>query len=161
MGWPFNLLLRMFVFNPIDLILPHYIYFIKHPDVMPYELFLVSVRKCHAELTVLWHMMAECWKQAICSYHIGMFLNARVVRVIRLPNTQSREYRVVRIRYSRLLSTSEDRLAPICACKNNRRIWNHSASALRSRDVSDQLWWRHNAKSENTVHSDNSESSDR
>ena len=51
--------------------------------------------------------------------------------------------------------------APISACKNNRRIWRHNASTLRSRDVADQLWWRQKAKSENTVLSDNDEISDR
>ena len=38
-------------------------------------------------------------------------------------------------------------IAPICACKNNRRIWRHNASASGSRDVRDQPWWRQNAKS--------------
>ena len=51
--------------------------------------------------------------------------------------------------------------APICACKNNRRIWRHNVSVLHSRDVTDQLWWRHNTKSEKTVLSDNGEISDR
>ena len=51
--------------------------------------------------------------------------------------------------------------APICACKNNRRIWSHNASVLHSRDVTDPLWWRHNTKSEKTVLSDNGEISDR
>ena len=51
--------------------------------------------------------------------------------------------------------------APICACKNNRRIWRHNASVLHSRDVTDQRWWRHNTKSEKTVHGDNGEISDR
>ena len=50
--------------------------------------------------------------------------------------------------------------APICACKNNRWIWRHNASVLHSRDVTDQLWWRHNTKSENTVLSDNGGISD-
>ena len=50
---------------------------------------------------------------------------------------------------------------PICACKNNRQIWHHNISASRSRDVTDQLWWRHNVKSEKTVLSDNGEMSDR
>ena len=68
--------------------------------------------------------------------------------------TLSREYRVARSRYSRLLFTSEDRL---CACKNNRRIWRHNAGNPRSRDVTDQLLWRHNTKSEKTVLSDNGE----
>ena len=40
--------------------------------------------------------------------------------------------------------------APICACKNNRWIWRHNASILRLRDVTDQLWWRHNAQAEKT-----------
>ena len=50
--------------------------------------------------------------------------------------------------------------APICACKNNRRIWRHNASASHSGDVTDQLWWRHNVKSEKTVPSDNCEISE-
>ena len=51
--------------------------------------------------------------------------------------------------------------APICACKNNRRIWRHNAGISRSRDVTDQLWWRHNAMSEKTVPDDNCDMSDR
>ena len=51
--------------------------------------------------------------------------------------------------------------APIYACKNNRQIWRHNASISRSRDVTDLLWWRHNAKSETTVLSDSCEMSDR
>ena len=50
--------------------------------------------------------------------------------------------------------------APICACKNNRWIWRHNAGASRSRDVTDQLWWRHIVKSEKTVLIDNGERSD-
>ena len=50
--------------------------------------------------------------------------------------------------------------APICACKNNRRMWRHNAGASRSRDVTDQLWWRHNVKSEKTVPGDNGEMRD-
>ena len=51
--------------------------------------------------------------------------------------------------------------APICACMNNRWIWRHNASVLHSRDVTDQLWWRHNTKSAKTVLSDKGEISDR
>ena len=51
--------------------------------------------------------------------------------------------------------------APICARKNNRRIWHHNASASRSRDITYQLWWCHNVKSEKTVPSNNCEMSDR
>ena len=61
--------------------------------------------------------------------------------------TLSREYWVVSNQYSRLLFTSEDCL---CTCKNNRWIWHHNASISRSWDVTDQLWWRHNAKAEKT-----------
>ena len=50
--------------------------------------------------------------------------------------------------------------APICTRNNNRRIWRHNASASRSRDVTDQLWLRHNAKSEKTVLGDNGEIND-
>ena len=53
----------------------------------------------------------------------------------------SREYRVVKNRYSRLLFTSKDRL---CANlrKKNWRIRRHNASTSRSRDVTDHLRWR-------------------
>ena len=51
--------------------------------------------------------------------------------------------------------------SPLRLCKNNRRMWCHNASTRRSCDVTDQLWWRRNAKSENTVLSDNGEISDR
>ena len=51
--------------------------------------------------------------------------------------------------------------APICACKNNQQIWRHNASISRSRDVTDPLRWRHNAKSETTVLGDSCEMSDR
>ena len=51
--------------------------------------------------------------------------------------------------------------ATICACKNNRRIWRHNASISRSRDVTDQLWWSHNAMSKQTVLDDNGDMSDR
>ena len=53
------------------------------------------------------------------------------------------------------------KIAPICACKNNRLIWRHNASTSRSRYITYQLWWRHSAKSEKTVLSDNGEMSDR
>ena len=51
--------------------------------------------------------------------------------------------------------------APICACKNNWRIWRHNTSIPRKRDITDQQWWRHIAKSEKTVLSDNDKISDR
>ena len=47
--------------------------------------------------------------------------------------------------------------APICACKNNRRIWRNNASNSGSRGVTDQLWWLHNSKSEKTALGDNGE----
>ena len=52
-------------------------------------------------------------------------------------------------------SSMKAAFAPVFACKNNRRIWRHNVSTSRSRDVPDRLWWRHNAKSEKTVLSDN------
>ena len=51
--------------------------------------------------------------------------------------------------------------APFCACKNNRQIWRHNASASRSHDVTDQLRWRHNVDQEKTILSVNGEISDR
>ena len=51
-------------------------------------------------------------------------------------------------------------IAPIAACKNARRIWRHNAISSRSRNVTNQLWWRHNAKSEKTVFSDIGKMSD-
>ena len=59
----------------------------------------------------------------------------------------SRVYRVVRNLYSRLLFTGEIAFTPMDTWKNNRRIWRHNVSAPRLRDVTDQVWWRHNAKS--------------
>ena len=68
-------------------------------------------------------------------------------RPMLISYTLSHEYRVVSNRYSRLLFTSEDRL---CAnlCVHNWRIWRHNACSPRSHDVTDQLWWRYNAKSD-------------
>ena len=50
--------------------------------------------------------------------------------------------------------------APICACKNNRRIWRHNASTPHSRDVTDQHGWRHNVNQKNAL-SDNGEINNR
>ena len=41
--------------------------------------------------------------------------------------------------------------APICSCKNNKGILHHNVITSHSHDVTDQLWWRHDAKSEKTV----------
>ena len=62
--------------------------------------------------------------------------------------------------YSRLLISSEDRFAPICACKNNRWIWRHNAGTPCSHDATNQTWWSHNVKSEKTVLGNNGEMSD-
>ena len=51
--------------------------------------------------------------------------------------------------------------APICACKNNRRIWRHNINTSRARDVTDQLRWRHNAKPEKIFLGDNGKMNDR
>ena len=51
--------------------------------------------------------------------------------------------------------------APICTCKNSRRICRHNAITPRSRDVTDQQWWRHIVMPEKTVLSDTGEISDR
>ena len=95
------------------------------------------------------------WKIGI--KHCGLKFEFKIL----ISYTLGREYRVMRNRYLPLLFTSEDRLAPICACENNRRIWRHNASISRSRDFTDPLWWRHNAKSETTVPGDNCKMSDR
>ena len=65
--------------------------------------------------------------------------------------TLSREYRVMKIDIHGCYSPVKIAFAPICACMNNRRIWRHHAITSRLLDVTDQLWWRHNAKSEKTV----------
>ena len=51
----------------------------------------------------------------------------------------------------------EDRFCANLQKKNNRQIWRHNASTPCSSDITDQLWWRHNTKSEKTVLSDNGE----
>ena len=48
--------------------------------------------------------------------------------------------------------------APIGKCNNNQRIWHQNVS---SRDVTNQLWWRHNAKSEKNALADNGKMSER
>ena len=60
--------------------------------------------------------------------------------------TIGREYRVMRKRYSRLLFTSEDRFYVNLRVQEQSTKRRHNASISRSRDVTDQLWWRHNAK---------------
>ena len=47
--------------------------------------------------------------------------------------------------------------APICACNIIQRIWCHNASTIRSRDVTHELWWRHNTISAKTNLSENGE----
>ena len=85
----------------------------------------------------------------------GVKSNNISVMVYNISYTLSREYRVVRKRYSRLLFMNDLHV------QNNRRIWRHNASTPRSRDVTDHLWWCHNAKLEKTVPSDNGEINDR
>ena len=51
--------------------------------------------------------------------------------------------------------------ASIYACKNIQRIWRNNASTSRSRDVTDQMWWRHNAKTEKIFLGDKDEMNDR
>ena len=51
--------------------------------------------------------------------------------------------------------------APTCACNDNRQIWRHNTSISRSHDVTDQLWWRHNARSEKAALGNNGEMSAR
>ena len=52
-------------------------------------------------------------------------------------------------------------LAQICARKNSRRIWRQNASTSRSREVTDQMGWRHNAKSVKIFLGDNGEINNR
>ena len=49
---------------------------------------------------------------------------------------------------------------PICTCKHNWQIWHHNAGTSRSGNITDQLWWRHNVKSEKTVLGANGEMRD-
>ena len=51
--------------------------------------------------------------------------------------------------------------APICACKKTIDEYDVTVLVPRSRDVTDQLWWRHNIKSEKIVIGDNGEMRDR
>ena len=99
-----------------------------------------------------------CWLLAVYHMHIDrralgrIFLSQFCICTLQSYNricdvmipcsyTLSREYWVVRNRYSRLLNsvTSEEQLSPICTCKNSWRILHHNAS---SRDVTNRLWWR-------------------
>ena len=51
-------------------------------------------------------------------------------------------------------------LVPICTCKNNKRIKRYNTSTSSLRDVTDQLWWCHNAVSEKTILGENGKMSD-
>ena len=114
-----------------------------------------------------WHICQSFWEHGMTVHHVRHnrwdprsfvhCLSQEGDVLIRISNTLSREYRVARNLYSRLLFTSEDRFAPICACRNNRWIWFNNASNLGSRDATDQLWWRQNSKSEKTALSENGE----
>ena len=84
-----------------------------------------------------------------------------VTQHIHISYTLSRENRVVIIEIHGCYSLLKIAFVPICTCKNNRRIWRHNASIAPSRDVTDQLRWRHNAMLEKTVLSDNGKMSDR
>ena len=75
--------------------------------------------------------------------------------------TLIREYRVVRNRYSRLLFTSEGRFCANLRVQEQLMNMTSQCHYPCSRDVTDQRWWRHNVKSENTVFSDNGKMSDR
>ena len=75
--------------------------------------------------------------------------------------TLSREYRVVRNRYSRWYSLGKITFVPICVCKNNGGNWHHKASTSHSLDFTVQPTWCHNAKSEKTVLGDNCKMRDR
>ena len=61
---------------------------------------------------------------------------------INISYTLRHEYQVAGNRYSRFLFTSEDHL-----CANLRvQEQSNNSSTSRSSDVTDKLWWRHNAK---------------
>ena len=80
------------------------------------------------------------------------------VWITSISYTLSREYRVVKNRYSRLLSTGQDRL---CA---NSRVQKQSTNMTLQYQypmVADQPWWPQNAVSEKTVLSDNGDINDR
>ena len=78
-----------------------------------------------------------------------------------LSYTLSLGYRGMRNRYSRQLFTNEDHLCANCASKNNWGIWRQNVSTSCPLDVTDQPWWRHNAKSETTILGDDREMSNR
>ena len=59
----------------------------------------------------------------------------------------SREYQVVRNQYSRILFTSEVRLCANLRVQEQSTNMTSQCQYPASRDVTDQLCWRHNAKS--------------
>ena len=65
----------------------------------------------------------------------GVFLSRVTFDDLIFSYTLSREYRVMRNRYSPLLFTSEDRLCTNLRVQDNRRIRRHNASISRSRGV--------------------------
>ena len=79
----------------------------------------------------------------------------------RFSYTLSREYRVVRNRYSRLLFTSEDRLCANLRVQEQSTNMTSQCQCLAFAWRHNQLWWRHNVKSEKTVTSDSGEMIDK
>ena len=147
----------------------HMVYFIPTENVSIHLNFIITVDL--TDTAVL--MFTANIRNYVPSNYIPLFIQALSILFINLAfaktrcsangvkwysYTLSREYWVVRNRYSQLLFTSEDRICEMGRRKNNQRIWRHCVSSC---DVTDQLWWRHNAKTENTVLGDDGKMSDR
>ena len=124
-----------------------------------------------ADDQILWCIMT-LWVLACCLYPSPSgLLHWHWCNHIWFPHRQweyisysymlSHEYRMVRNDIHCCYSLVKIAFVPICMCKNNRWIWRHNANNSRLRDVTNQMWWCHNAKSEKIFLGDNSKMKDR
>ena len=107
-------------------------------DFSLFDDYLINVNKQHL-------------RQAYMQFNLPN-LNRQDSMQSRISYTLSREYRVVRNRYSRLLFTDEDRL-----CANLREQEYDVTMPIPHVCMTSQINWRHNAKSEEIVLSYNGE----
>ena len=122
-------------------------------NAVSYILSSVCLKLSHfSQLSLMWYV-------GLCNFSLPISLvmteNRYTFSIFYMLNP---EYQMVRNQYSQLLFTNA--FVPICLCKNNRRIWRHNANTSCLHDITDQLWWRHNDKSEKTVLGDNGKLSD-
>ena len=154
------------------------------PDILLYDIFRPTFWDALCHTYIPWYIRADSrfapsqWETALQSNAVSHWLGANlesalymhsfvmlcfVVAIVTLLVSYRMlpcEYWVVGNWHSRMLFASEDKLCINLHVQENQWIGCHNASILSSRDVTGQLWWCHNAKSERTIPGDNGKISD-